>query len=978
MSTLNERTPARRAAPHAFALSAILLGALALRLYGLGEGSIWYDEGVSLYLARLSLPAMVAHTAGDIHPPLYYAALHAWLRLAGASQFAAAFFSLFCGMLLVAAVYALARRLFGAPVALLAALLAAISPYHLWYSQEMRMYTLGALLGVLSFYWLLEALGWRAVSGNMPDLPTAPAARAWIGYVICAALGLYTLYYFAFLLLFEAAAVVALWLRSRRKARPPLPLRAWLAAQLAVALLFLPWLPVAVRQATQPPVPPWRVFTGLGALLGESWSALALGQSVRVTDVALVLLLCALLYGLALHAGDARAAVWLLAGYTFAPLLVIYAASLWTPLYHVRYVFLYAPAFVIVLARGLSLVRQRAPAVAALALAVLVLASASSAQAYFGDPAYAVDDHRSAVRMIAQQARPGDALLINAGYAYPTFDYYYDGDIAWQGRLVDYVARAPVGAPGLVVLQTGSIGGDATLGWGSATSDFYATTEAETTAALDEVARRHERLWVLRIYDTVTDPQGFIRRYLDDNFLPLDDAGFAGSSSMRVQLYRTRRAPVTTAPALPNTVNANVANRLRLLGYDLSGELRPGEAAYLRIAWQAVQPGADLRAFAGLFDSAGREWAHWDEVPAGRLYPTSRWAANEVVSQWWRLDIPPGTPPGAYSLVSGLYDASSSARLDVLDSAGRPTGAAVRLGEVVVGAARRAVNLASLPMQHTVGASLAGEVRLLGYSVSSRLAQPGGALELTAFWQGMAPVAGERVVFVQLLDGAGKLWATAEGPPVAPWAAGQVLRDRYRLPIPADAPDGELRLIMGVYRAGDRQRLPVKTGLLGRASDHVSLGVVRIAGREHVYAAPAMQKRVDARLGDGAALLGYDIAADGTLAPGAVVRLTLYWQGVAPLDVSYTVFVQLLGDDNRSGGQRDALPGDGLLPTTSWLPGEVLSDWHDVAIRSDAPPGRYRLVAGLYDATSGARLPVTIGGVRQSDDMVVLTTVTIR
>ena len=47
----------------------VLLLAFGLRLVQLGAGSIWYDESVSIYLAGLDLPAMVAHTAGDIHPP---------------------------------------------------------------------------------------------------------------------------------------------------------------------------------------------------------------------------------------------------------------------------------------------------------------------------------------------------------------------------------------------------------------------------------------------------------------------------------------------------------------------------------------------------------------------------------------------------------------------------------------------------------------------------------------------------------------------------------------------------------------------------------------------------------------------------------------------------------------------------------------------------------------------------------------------
>jgi hypothetical protein len=60
-----------------FLLLALLL-AFALRLHRLGAESLWYDETVSVHLARLPVAAMLAHTAGDIHPPGYYLLLHGW------------------------------------------------------------------------------------------------------------------------------------------------------------------------------------------------------------------------------------------------------------------------------------------------------------------------------------------------------------------------------------------------------------------------------------------------------------------------------------------------------------------------------------------------------------------------------------------------------------------------------------------------------------------------------------------------------------------------------------------------------------------------------------------------------------------------------------------------------------------------------------------------------------------------------------
>jgi uncharacterized membrane protein len=134
----------------------LLLGLLvgfALRLYRLGATSLWYDETVSVALAQKSIPALLHHTAGDIHPPGYYLLLHFWQQItqptpAFGLEFLYAWPSLWCGLLVVALLFALGRRLASPAVALVGLWLAAINPYQIWYSQEVRMYTLGALLGL--------------------------------------------------------------------------------------------------------------------------------------------------------------------------------------------------------------------------------------------------------------------------------------------------------------------------------------------------------------------------------------------------------------------------------------------------------------------------------------------------------------------------------------------------------------------------------------------------------------------------------------------------------------------------------------------------------------------------------------------------------------------------------------------------------------------------------------------------------------
>ena len=656
----------------------ILLLAFVLRLYHLGYQSLWYDETVSVLLARKSLPALTAHTAGDIHPPLYYYLLHFWIRLAGSSEFSLAFLSLAFGVLLIPLLFYLGRRLYGIKIGLLGALLLALSPFNLRYSQEVRMYTLGASLGLISLLFLLRLIRSQA----------RPQRGCWAGYVLASALGLYTLYYFAFLLLAQNLIVICWWLARWAKGKKWFSLLPWVSSQVGILLLYLPWLPTAFRQATNPPVPPWRTFAGFAQVGVESWSALSFGQSVDPKVVWPLLLLAFALFALGTFSlfraqvSDSWFVPLSLAGHTLLPIFLIYLFSLIVPLFHVRYVFTYSPPFYLLLAVGL--VRLSKKPLTALSLLLILGASAYSIYNFHFDPHYASDDYGDAVGYLEERLRSGDAVLINAGYAYPPFLYYYEGPIAWRGRLVNYRDVTDVGE-GAVVLQTGSIGGQESLGWGNPNSDFYATTEEETARSLEEVFSHHSRVWVFRIYDTVTDPQGLIRRWLEEHGQKFEEQLFAGQSFMRVQGFLTHPGPIYEVPDLPHPVGVELGGRVRLEGFEGgAAPLRAGETLDLALYWRATQRlDIDYHVVLYLVDGQGQVWAQTDEMPLGSLYLTSQWKVGEMLREPIRLQISKGTPGGEYTLQVAIYDLASGRFLSVEDERWRAEGERARLGAVV-------------------------------------------------------------------------------------------------------------------------------------------------------------------------------------------------------------------------------------------------------------------------------------------------------
>ena len=222
-----------------------LLVAFLLRLYRLGDESLWYDETVSAFLARQPFADMVSHTALDIHPPGYYALLHAWATVTApfgtpALEYLLAYPSLWFGLLSIALLAPIGRILLGHSPPILAVWLAAINPFQLWYAQEVRMYTVAAALGSCA---LLAALQFtRATAGPHAGQSHNASTVAWLAlYAVAAAAGLYTLYYFAFALLaVNLAVLTTFYLLSRNRNHKHLGrgALAWVAAQAGALLLF--------------------------------------------------------------------------------------------------------------------------------------------------------------------------------------------------------------------------------------------------------------------------------------------------------------------------------------------------------------------------------------------------------------------------------------------------------------------------------------------------------------------------------------------------------------------------------------------------------------------------------------------------------------------------------------------------------------------------------------------------------------------
>jgi len=110
------------------------------------------------------------------------------------------------------------------------------------------------------------------------------------------------------------------------------------------------------------------------------------------------------------------------------------------------------------------------------------------------------------------------------------------------------------------------------------------------------------------------------------------------------------------------------------------------------------------------------------------------------------------------------------------------------------------------------------------------------------------------------------------------------------------------------------------------------------------------------------ALTGYDLAPDAA-------SLTLYWESLNPVNENYVVFIHLLDSKGRIVAQADSPPTNNAYPTRWWSPGEVIADHHPLSKHSHTATLRL----GLYNLTSGQRLPIMESTLPGQDNSVEIT-----
>ncbi|GAB4266232.1 MAG: hypothetical protein Kow0080_07330 [Candidatus Promineifilaceae bacterium] len=424
-----------------------------------------------------------------------------------------------------------------------------------------------------------------------------------------------------------------------------------------------------------------------------------------------------------------------------------------------------------------------------------------------------------------------------------------------------------------------------------------------------------------------------------------------------------RLPPETNQQQPQQPLNATFAANLRLIGYDWSSELFPGETVPLFLYWE-IPPNHSEQANQLIFiktqllDSSGNVWGEAENLIG---YPQESWQTGDRFIQLLPFTIPNGIPPGEAKLRFLLRDfngepipvTGNNDSTTFLIRSGRPLTDFTLTPEMPLFDGTLTVHDATFSSQFTPGLPIDISVEWVA------LQQPN--LDYLAQFQ--LWYAGEE----------SPVWTQTEAlwPDVYPptqWQPGEAVRTLHRLFVPADLPLGsnpEMRVQLLNPTTNTAVPLTQGSNLLAKMT---------LVARAHSYEVPPISHPLEANFGETIRLLGYDLAAE-SVQSGHPLRLTLYWQAQQIPSGHYTVFTHVITPDGRIVAQKDSLPGDSW--TGTWLPGEVITDEREILVGTDVENGRYLLRIGLYNGGTGERLPVTFAGETQPDNQLILTEITV-
>lgn len=425
--------------------------------YDIGRWSVWFDEAFGIKLITFNPWELIVYTAADVHPPLYYLLLQGWANLFGTGEAALRSFSAIAMLAALGVGFAFVRRYFGARASYIALPFLVFAPFLLRYSQEARMYGLATLLCISATF----------IFAHLHEAKTRHKKWWWAAYILLVIAGLYTHYYTGLIWIAHWA-----WhLYDVRQTGARFFTKTWLWVYGLIALGFLPWLPILIKQFAGVQAGFWIGPVSHHTLLNVASNTLAYRPQWHFEGW-LSILFIAMLAGLAIlmHRtykalqAERKRMFMLLVMYAFVPIVVLFLVSL-PPLKPVLVERYFIPAmlgFYMLIGISLALApkaRQWYKSKVLLGILVLGFFASGIVNAYtvgnFNFNQGITPNAKALMAKIEPRTGPKDAIIANSPYAFYEFDYYTTHDRTYfldEGKVLGNIGSGAmlVGDPHLV------------------------------------------------------------------------------------------------------------------------------------------------------------------------------------------------------------------------------------------------------------------------------------------------------------------------------------------------------------------------------------------------------------------------------------------------------------------------------------------------------------------------------------------------
>ncbi len=679
--------------------------AFFLRRYHLGVESLWFDEADIVAQARQPLSTLLDSfaKAGE-NGPLYTLMLHYWLafgdNVPGAARlmdllFGSAYeahvrgLSLLFGTAAIPAMFAFARRLGSVTLGVVSAALLVANPFHLWYSQDAKMYSLLVLMTLLTSLLYL-----RAIERN--------TVLSWAAYVVATWVML-TVHSLASLVLL--AQVVAMLLTMGRRTtddvlttdqrelvtRPPHTTLRWLISLLIILVPIFPivWLRVAAIVTGTVDTGNWYSSTSLLDILLTISVKFAVNQAApanisglsipweTIGAATMGIVACVGVWALiarrptrvrklidrrpsvdegrrtkdegrpSIEGIDKRKAgildpsstvvgrrptVKLVFTLWLVPVLVFWGVTLLLPLFQPRYLIMSLPAYLVVVAAGLLALRRINLWLAAVPLALLGLATGAALLSINYSASPQKEDWRGAMVYVQDHIRLRDTIVVFPGYLESAVKLYYKagGSSQVPDRPIETVHS----------LKTANYG------------------DRELTDELKRIVECKERAWLIisPVREAQEDPNHKVLQWFQSNWITFDTKEFNGITVYGISF---NGQPNCWYPQAVMTEPHQFENGLSFAGYtyelrdDESNDPKQQDASYfpLTLYWHSPStPMPDYDVRVRIADAKGKVVKDETLGPLNGYWPTSRWYPNITVIDYHDLRLPGGLIPGNYEV----------------------------------------------------------------------------------------------------------------------------------------------------------------------------------------------------------------------------------------------------------------------------------------------------------------------------------------